>query len=324
MAGKDQAAGPPLGHSKGAGALLPGIYVIARGTLLAMRPVQWTKSLLVFLPLAFSVGERWSWNDASLLSEFLIRAVEGALVFCALSGAVYIINDIFDREKDRNHPRKRRRPIASGQLPVAVAATVALLLLGLSLAGSFLLDTGFGIVCVVYIAMHLGYSSLLKRIIILDVMIVGVGYLLRVVAGAFVIDVTVSPWLYTTIGLGALFIALGKRYSELKLAGSNAGDQRVVLDQYSREFLSQVITVTGAATLVTYALYTFTARNVPDDHSMMLTVPFVIFGLLRYLYLVNQTDDAESPELVIIKDKPLLADVLLWAVTAIVILTVSR
>ncbi len=324
MAGKDQAAGPTLRRVKGTGALLPGTYAIAMSAVLAMRPVQWTKSLLVFLPLAFSVEERWAWNDTGLLTEFLLRSVEGAVIFCVLSGAVYIVNDIFDREKDRKHPYKHRRPIASGRLPVAVAATIALLLLGLSLAGGFLLDTGFGIVCVVFIAMNLGYSSLLKRIIILDVMLVGVGYLLRVVAGAFVIDVTVSPWLYTTIGLGALFIALGKRYSEIKSAGSNAGDQRVVLDQYSREFLSQLITVTSTATLVTYALYTFTARNVPDDHSMMLTVPFVIFGLLRYLYLVNQTNDTESPELVIIKDKPLLIDVLLWAVAAIIILTVSR
>ena len=324
MAGKDQAAGPTLRRVKGTGALLPGTYAIAMSAVLAMRPVQWTKSLLVFLPLAFSVEERWAWNDTGLLTEFLLRSVEGAVIFCVLSGAVYIVNDIFDREKDRKHPYKYRRPIASGRLPVAVAATIALLLLGLSLAGGFLLDTGFGIVCVVFIAMNLGYSSLLKRIIILDVMLVGVGYLLRVVAGAFVIDVTVSPWLYTTIGLGALFIALGKRYSEIKSAGSNAGDQRVVLDQYSREFLSQLITVTSTATLVTYALYTFTARNVPDDHSMMLTVPFVIFGLLRYLYLVNQTNDTESPELVIIKDKPLLIDVLLWAVTAIIILAVSR
>ena len=172
--------------------------------------------------------------------------------------------------------------------------------------------------------MNLGYSSFLKRMIILDVMVVSAGYLLRVVAGALIIDVTVSPWLYLTIGLGALFIALGKRYSELRAAGSNAASQRSVLGQYTREFLGQLIGISSTATLVAYALYTFTASNVPNNHSMMLTVPFVVFGLFRYLYLINQTNEAESPELVIIKDKPLVIDILMWAATAITVLAVTR
>ena len=319
MAGKDQT----LGETRGRSATLPVPLGIVRGAFLAMRPVQWTKSLLIFLPLAFSVNERWSTPQMDVLEE-LLRALAGGVIFCALAGAVYIINDIFDRERDSAHPRKRRRPIASGELPLAAAKTIAVTLLVASIAGSFLLGNDVGIVSVVFLSMNLGYSSLLKKLIIVDVMMVSAGYLLRVLAGAFIIGVSVSPWLYATIGLGALFIALGKRYSELKVAGPNAASQRAVLGQYSQALLNQLITITSASCLVAYALYTFEAENVPDDRSMMLTIPFVVFGLFRYLYLVNQTDEAESPELVILRDKPLVIDVLLWAVTAIVVMVLNR
>ncbi len=324
MAGKDQAAESSVRQMEGKGVSLAGAFSLGRGATLSMRPVQWTKSLLVFLPLAFSVNERWSSDEMGLLGELLLRALAGGLIFCALSGAVYIINDIFDRERDREHPRKCKRPIASGELPLAAAATTAAVLLALSLTGSFLMGIGFGIVGIAFLAMNLSYSSFLKRVIILDTMVVSAGYLLRVLAGALIIDVTVSPWLYTTIGLGALFIALSKRHSELKAAGTNAPSQRAVLGQYSEEFLGQLVSITSASTLVAYALYTFSARNVPPDHSLMLTVPFVVFGLFRYLYLVNHTTDAESPELVIIKDKPLIIDIVLWVATALIILVLNR
>ena len=324
MAGKDRAADPDARQVRGRGVSLPRAFGLARGAVISMRPVQWTKSSLLFLPLAFSLNERWSPDETEILGELLLRALVGSLIFCALSGAVYIINDIFDRERDREHLQKRRRPIASGELPLGAAETTAVLLLALSLAGSFLMGTGFGIVSVVFLAMNLGYSSFLKRLIILDVMVVSSGYLLRIVAGALIIDVTVSPWLYTTIGVGALFIALGKRYSELRAAGGNAANQRAVLEQYSPEFLRQLISITSTSTLVAYALYTFTASNVPTNHTMMLTLPFVIFGLFRYLYLINQTNEAESPELVIIRDKPLIIDILLWVATAIIVLALNR
>ena len=231
----------------------------------------------------------------------MLRTLAGAVIFAALSGAVYIVNDLFDREADRAHPRKRQRPIASGEFPLPAAQTTAVLLIASALTGGFLLGTGFGIVCAVFLAMNLGYSTLLKDAIVLDVMMVSSGYILRVVAGAQVIDVTVSPWLYTTIGVGALFIALSKRFSELKSAGDTAASQRSVLGQYSVDYLGQLINVTSTATLVAYALYTFEATNLPENDSMMLTIPFVIFGLFRYLWLVNHTEDAESPELIIIR-----------------------
>ena len=299
-------------------------WSIVRAAVLSTRPLQWIKSVLVFLPLAFAVNEVWLTNETGFPGELVLRALAGAAIFCALAGAVYIVNDIFDREGDREHPRKRNRPIASGEFPIGAAQATAVVLLAASLTGSFLLGTGVGIVAVAFVAMNLGYSSFLKRMIVLDVMIVSASYLLRVVAGALIVDVTMSPWLFMTIGLGALFIALGKRYSELNSAGSNAITQRAVLGEYSQVFLSQLISVTSTATLVGYALYTFTASNVPEDHSMMLTVPFVIFGLFRYLYLVNQTNEAESPERLIIRDKPLVIDILLWAATAITVLAVAR
>ena len=323
MAGKDQASNTTVGQAGDRGVTLPVALGLPRNALLSMRPVQWTKNLLVFLPLAFV----WSLDETGPLGELVLRAIAGGAIFCALSGAVYIVNDVFDREMDRAHPRKSRRPIASGDLPLAAAGTTAAMLLAVSISGSFLLDIGFGIVSVAFLGMNLCYSTFLKRLIILDVMIVSAGYLLRVVAGAFVIDVTISPWLYTTIGLGALFIALGKRFSEIKAAGGSASSQRPVLGQYTQQFLGQLITIASTATLVAYSLYTFTTiegSNVPENHSMMLTVPFVIFGLFRYLYLVNQTNEAESPELVIIKDKPLVISVLLWAVTAMTVLALNR
>ena len=185
-------------------------WSIVRAAVLSTRPLQWIKSVLVFLPLAFAVNEVWLTNETGFPGELVLRALAGAAIFCALAGAVYIVNDIFDRESDREHPRKRNRPIASGEFPIGAAQATAVVLLAASLTGSFLLGTGVGIVAVAFVAMNLGYSSFLKRMIVLDVMIVSASYLLRVVAGALIVDVTMSPWLYMTIGLGALFIAFGE------------------------------------------------------------------------------------------------------------------
>ena len=320
MAGKDELTDSAVTHAGRRGLEVSRAFEVIKGAVIATRPVQWSKSLLVFLPLAFTVGL----PDTDQFGDLFLKALAGAVIFCALAGGVYIINDLFDLERDKAHPRKRLRPIASGQLPVGAAQVIAVLLLAVSLAGGFLMDLGFGIVTVVFLATNLAYSSWLKRLIILDVMIVGAGYLLRAVAGALIIDVEVSPWLYTTIGLGALFIALGKRHSEFRAAGAYASSQRPVLEHYSLGFLSQLISITSTATLVAYALYTFEAEAVPENHSLMLTIPLVVFGLFRYLYLINHTNDAESPEMVMIKDKPLVLAVLLWAATAIVVLAVDR
>ena len=318
MAGKDQA--PPLRVQRAKGR---GFDLLWAG-FLAMRPAQWTKSLVLFLPLAFSMNRVSAWDDPGFFGDRILRLVAAVLIFCALSAVVYIVNDVFDRERDRAHPKKSRRPIASGEFPLAAAQSTAAFLLVLSLAGSFLLDTWFGVVCSAYVVMNLAYSAVLKRLIILDVMLVSTGYVLRVVAGALIVDVDVSPWLYITIGLGALFIAIGKRYSEVKSAGTNAETQRAVLGEYSLTLLSQFLSIASTATLVAYTLYTIEAPAVPEDNSMMLTVPFVIFGVFRYLYLINQTDEAESPELVIVRDLPLLAAMVLWAATAFSVMIIAN
>ena len=323
MSRKDQAVDAASVGKTGSSSIVSA-FRLAMALVMSMRPIQWTKSLMVILPLAFSINERWELDDAGLVAELVLKVVAGAVAFSALSGAVYIVNDVLDRPRDLVHPRKRHRPIASGAVPVAAARATALLVIVVSVAGGFLLDVGFGIVATVFLAINLGYSSYLKRIIILDVMIVAAGYLLRVGAGALIIDVSPSPWLYSTIGVGALFIAVAKRYSELSAAGADAPTQRAVLGEYSPAFLGQLITITSTAALVAYALYTFTAGNVPENHSMMLTIPFVVFGLFRYLYLMNRTNLTESPELVILRDKPLLIDVALWAVTSVIILGVNR
>jgi len=291
---------------------------------MSLRPWQWTKNLLVFFPLIFSLGERWSLSDLGLFSDLLARSVIVFLLLCALSGAIYIINDVFDCAQDRLHPRKRKRPIASGVVPLPVAKVAAGALLATALVGSFLMGIELAIVAFVYLALNFMYSSQLKHVVILDVMVLSAGFILRVISGSFAIDVMTSPWLYTTVGLCALTLSLGKRYSELQAAGSNATNQRSVLGQYSTQFLSQLLTITSTATVLGYALYTFSASNVPQNHSMMLTVPFVLFGLFRYLFVIGRTDDGESPELLLMKDRPLLIDIMLWGVTAVLVMVLNR
>jgi len=303
---------------------LPQGFTVAFGIFISLRPWQWTKNLLLFLPLIFSMGERWTLGDVDLLSDLLVRITATFLVFCALSGSVYIVNDIFDREQDRLHQRKRNRPIASGTVPVPLALAAAVSLLTASLVGSWFIGTSVTITALVYLTFNLAYSKGIKQVVILDVMVVSSGFILRTVAGALAIDVVASPWLYTTIASGALFLVLGKRCRELEASGATAANQRSVLGQYSLQFLNQLITMAATFCLMAYALYTFSASNVPENNSMMFTVPFVVFGLARYLYILNDTDDGESPESVIIKDVPLLVDIALWFVTVILVLALNR
>ena len=304
--------------------LLINALYFKNSVLISMRPIQWSKNLLIFLPLVFSVQEKWSTDELSVLAQLLAKVSIGAIILCILSGSIYIMNDVFDKVGDSQHPRKQNRPVASGILPVKLAILIAILLMILAIISCFLLNTRFGILATSLVAMNLGYSSFFKNIVILDVLIVGTAYLLRVVGGALLIEVSISPWIYSTVGLGALFIALAKRYSELRSAGTLASNQRAVLGLYSLPFLMQLITVTSTATLVAYSLYTFTSNNVPNNHSMMLTIPLVIFGLFRYLYLINHTNEAENPEFAIIHDWQLAIVVPTWAVSAIIILIMAR
>jgi 4-hydroxybenzoate polyprenyltransferase len=305
-------------------AAAPTLRGIPRALAVSMRPKQWTKNLIIFFALFFTVNESWELGDAEVAVTTLGKAALAFALFSALSGAVYLVNDILDIEHDRQHPRKRTRPIPSGELPVPVAWAAGAAIAALGLSVSFLLEPLFGWVALGYVTLMLAYSLLLKRLVLLDVFSISAGFVLRAVAGAAVLQAPISPWLYTCTGLGALLIALAKRRSELVLAGPDAGRQRDTLNMYSTALLDQFIAIVAPSTLVAYTLYTFTAPNLPENHAMMLTVPFVVYGLFRYIYLVHSRTLGESPEDILIADAPLIVSILLWLATAAAILLIFR
>ena len=295
----------------------------ARALFVAARPKQWTKNLMVFLAVLFSVNEAWLLGDVVGMLRLFGTVAIAFLVFSTLSSAVYLLNDVVDVERDRNHPKKMHRPIASGMLSVGLAraASVALAIIGWGIA--FWMSPWFGIIALAYVASNIAYSLVLKRVVILDVFIIGSGFVLRVIAGAVVISAPISPWLYLCTGLAALLIALIKRRSELVTAGDTASEQRESLSQYSVPMLDQLITVTATSSVLAYSLYTFTAPNLPPNGAMMLTIPFVVFGLYRYLFLVHSRNMGENIEEAV-SDLPIAISVALWLGTAIVVLGLMR
>ena len=301
-----------------------GILTTMRALSRSARPRQWTKNLAVFLPLFFSVNEAWTLDDPDTALLFAARAIGAALVFCLVSGAVYLFNDIADIERDRAHPRKRNRPIASGVLSPRLALAVAVVLVLVGLSSAFALGLTFGIVVSIYLLVQVLYSTRLKNVALLDVFSVASGFVLRVLGGAVVIGVPMSPWLYICAGLGSLFIALAKRRSELARAGDAASEQRGILHTYTIGMLDQMIGIVATSAVVSYALYTFTADNLPDNHSMTLTLPFVLYGVFRYIYLVHTRDIAESPEEILLSDIPTILAVVLWLATGATILLLYR
>ncbi len=308
-----------IDHREGANGRLGWLIPLAA----ALRPLQWVKNLLVFLPLFFSVNEAWSLSDVEGALRLSLRGAAMAAAFCMISGAVYLLNDWLDADQDRAHPRKRTRPIASGALPVGVALGACATLAAGGLALAFFIGVAAGVVALAYVVIQGAYSLALKKAALLDVFCVASGFVLRVVAGAAALDVPISPWLYICSGLGALFVALAKRRSELAEAGDSASRQRDTLGAYTAPMLDQLIGVVATSALVSYALYTFTASNLPDNHAMMLTLPFMVYGVFRYLYLVHTRNAGESPELILVTDPPLLAAVLLWLASSTAILLLA-
>jgi len=276
----------------------------------SMRPRQWTKNLFVAAALLFS-GNLF---DAALA----VRTALAVLVFCVASGAVYLFNDILDRQRDRSHPRKSRRPIASGKLPAAAAAAVAAVLAALALAGGAALGWPFALAVAVYLAIQAAYCTVLRNVVILDAFALAAGFVARVVAGAVAIDVQISSWLLVCTTLIALFLALCKRRQELSSLAGDAARHRQVLAEYSEYLLDQMIVVAASATLVAYALYTMAEATIAKfgSSNLIFTLPFVIYGLFRYLFLVHRRDEGGRPEQTLITDPPLLIDVLLWALAA--------
>ena len=289
------------------------------GLFRTARPLQWVKNLLVFLPLLFAVDLVWEPGDLATLLPYIPRLAGLFAAFCALSSAVYILNDLADREADRRHPTKRVRPIALGLLPgwlagLALAALAAAGMLGLY--GISAPALGLPLIGGIYLVANVGYSLRLKRVALVDVMIVTGGYVLRAVAGALAVGAAPSPWLYAVTAAGALFIVIGRRYAEARLAGEEPEAQRATLSHYAPPLGGQLLILSATAALVSYTLYAVDADNLPENNTMLLTVPLVIFGLFRYLYLLNHSRDAESPELLMMKDAPLLIAIVAWMVVA--------
>jgi 4-hydroxybenzoate polyprenyltransferase len=282
--------------------------------LISLRPGQWAKNLLVFAGLLFGLR---LFDAAAVL-----RAIAAFSIFCLLSGVVYLINDVADRESDRQHPIKARRPVASGALPVPTALTAALLLGGAALAASFVLGVPFFTVSVAYLALLALYSGPLKHIVIIDVLTIAIGFVLRAVAGALAVDVEISHWLLVCTILLALFISLAKRRHELVLLADGAASHRPILGEYSPYLLDQMISVVTASTLVAYVFYTISAETEAKFGTawLGLTIPFPLYGIFRYLYLVHQRDGGGSPADLLLTDRPLLICVTLWALTVALII----
>jgi 4-hydroxybenzoate polyprenyltransferase len=309
----------PLAGLRSQGFLSTALAVIA-----SMRPKQWTKNVLVFMALIFSLGETWHLSDPAGWLPLLGKATATFVLFCMVCGADYLINDIRDRESDQLHPRKRTRPIAAGRLSVRTALAAAVVLVAIGLAGGFALEWRVGAVIGGYVVMMLAYSFYLKHVVLLDLMVIASGFVLRAMAGALVIHVPISPWLYAVTALGALFLAINKRRAEIVLLKEDANEHRPILEEYTTSLLDQMASIVTASTLVAYGLYTFTAPALPANHSMMLTIPFVLYGIFRYLYLVHARGEGGSPEDVLLKDAPLMADILLWVLVSGLLLAVAR
>lgn len=274
--------------------------------LMTMRPKQWIKNVFVFVGIIFS---------GNLLDTSMLFRVTGAfIVFCLLSGAVYLVNDIADVDKDRNHPRKKNRPLAAGLISTKNAAAAAAITTAVSLAAAFALSPALGVIAAAYLGLMVLYSFYLKSIIIIDVFTIATGFVLRVVAGTEVISVYLSPWAVVCTFFLALFIALGKRRNEKIVLGENGGNHRAALETYSITLIDQMISITTTCTIVSYFLYTFKYGQLL---SSLITIPFVLFGLFRYLYLVYDENSGGSPEDIIIGDRPLQAAGVLWGIASL-------
>lgn len=278
-----------------------------------MRLQQWLKNILIFAALVFD-------GKLGVIPD-LVRTFIGFLLFCLVSSAVYIINDLADVEADRLHPKKRYRPIAAGVLPVSVARAAAVIIVGLSFPLAYLLSPTFALVLLSYFLLNLAYSKWLKHVPIIDVFVLASFYVLRVVAGLTIIHVArFSPWLYVVTTLLALYVGFGKRRAELALLAEEANSHRKVLDGYTIPLLDQFITIVSAATIGAYSLYTFSAVNLPENHAMMLTIPFAIYGIFRYLYLVQIKQGGGAPEEELFRDRPLQIAIVLWGLAVVLIL----
>ena len=285
-----------------------------RDIVTAMRPKQWVKNLFIYAGLIFSKN--------LLEADLFLKVSIGFVFLCLASSGVYIFNDIKDLESDRNHLTKSKRPLASGKLKVSSAYILSIGMLAISLVGALLLDRIFLVILASYVVMNLAYSFKLKHVVIVDIMAIALSFVLRVVAGTVLADVRASDWLIICTMAVALFLGFSKRRQELVLGGSNAVNQRRVLESYSVPFLDQMIAVVTACTVISYALYTISAETVIrfGTRNLIFTIPFVLYGIFRYLYLTYHKATEENPTEMIISDGPFLLNIAFWVITVLIVI----
>ena len=301
----------------------PSVMQTIRGVVRTMRPKQWIKNAFIFGALVFSEEHLWR-APTAILTVILAFAI-----FCAAASAIYLINDIVDVEKDRAHPRKQHRPIAAGILPIPVAAAVSVVLLLTAVVGAWWLDgdTDFmGIIVAYLVVQGVLYSYVLKNIVIIDIFTIAAGFVFRAIAGAMVLDIAITPWLLLCMGLLALFLGLGKRRGELVLLDEGAASHRKILQEYSIEMIDQMLSIVTSATIIAYTLFTFTSRTMPLEPYpvMMITVPIVIYAIMRYIYLVHHNHEGSSPDELVLKDFPLALSIVCWGVMVVTLLIIFR
>jgi 4-hydroxybenzoate polyprenyltransferase len=292
-----------------------------RAILQLVRPAQWMKNLVLFAAVLFSPAKVVLANP-----QVLVAAVEGFLAFCLVSGSVYALNDVLDLSADRNHPRKKNRPLPSGRISVAGAVTVAVVLAAAGLMWAFLISTPFGAIVVAYLITNLVYSAGLKRMVILDVLLLSAGFVYRAIGGVAIVekflpDIYLSYWLILCAFLLSLFLALAKRRREIALLGDTAATHRASLADYSLQLIDQVLAALTAATLVSYSLYTISDDTLAHygTRDLFWTIPFVAYGLFRYLYLIYRRSEGGDPSSLLLRDRPTLINVLLWVLVSAVI-----
>ncbi len=285
----------------------------AKALLKTMRPKQWVKNVVVYAPLVF---------DGKLFDPvLLLRTTVAFALFCLISSAVYLINDLADIEKDRLHPKKRNRPLPAGELSPRVAVVAAVVLIIACIPLALWLDSGFFLILYGYLVLMIAYSFYLKNLVIIDVLVLAAGFVLRVAGGVAVVQVErFSPWLYLCIAVGALFLGFGKRRHELVLLENGAGSHRAILAEYTVPLLDQLIGLVTSTLVVFYSLYTFSAVNLPANHGMMLTIPFVLYGLFRYLYLIHVKKLGGAPDELVFQDKPMFITGVLWVLAVVAVL----
>jgi 4-hydroxybenzoate polyprenyltransferase len=284
------------------------------GLVKTMRPQQWTKNAIVYAGLVF---------DGKLLQlDLLLLTTAVALCFCLASSSVYILNDLVDMAKDRRHPRKRLRPLPNGQLNPRFAMAASILLSAISIIVTTWIDVRIGAILGLYLVQNVAYSFYLKNIVLIDVMVLSLGFLLRVVAGVLVVNVSnFSPWLYVCVTLLALFLGFGKRRHEITLLAGQAAAHRASLGQYNLPLLDQIIGIVTTSIIITYTLYTFEAQTaMAGNGQMLLTVPFVFYGIARYLYLIHVEHLGGAPDELLLKDRHLIVTCLLWMLTVVVLI----